>query len=133
MSKRLCARRCPVKNRTGDCSHRPWQAASGCAEEETEKQPEKEAPFVGQDVTIKTPIRFPGDPNGFAKRELFGLGFILHTADAAGADSIERIASITVAVEIWFIGLFDSRAWKCCSGWGESPNKIAAGLLRGRQ
>ena len=38
------------------------------------------------------------------------LGFILHTADAAGADTIERIALITAAVEICFIGLFASRA-----------------------
>ena len=115
MSKRLCAGRGSVKNRPGNLSHYERQTAGGCAEEKTEKQPEKETPFVGKDVAVKTSIRFPGDPNGFAKRELFVLGFILHTADAAGADSIERI-SITTVVEIWFIGLLASRGWKCCSG-----------------
>ena len=52
---------------------------------------------------------------------------------SAGADTIERIASITAAVEICFIGLFASRAWKWRSGSGDSPNKMAAGLFRGRQ
>src|SRR5205823_12420575 len=61
------------------------------------------------------------------------LGLIRHTADAAGADTTERIASITAVVEICLIGLSASRAWKWCSGSGDSPNKMAAGLFRGGQ
>ena len=133
MSQCLRIWRRSVKNRTGHLSHDQRKDAVGGAKEKTEKEPEKEAPFVRQDVAIKAPVRFPGGADDFAKRSLFLLGFILHTADAAGADSIERIASITAAVEIWFIGLLGSGTWKWHSGCGESPNKIAAGLFRGRQ
>jgi len=52
------------------------------------------------------------------------LGFILIRLTAAGADTIKRIASITAAVEICFIGLFASRAWKWCRGSGDSPKKL---------
>ena len=133
MSQRLRVWRGPVKNRTGHLSHHQGKDAVGGAKEKAEKESQKESPFVRQYVAIKTPVRFPGDPNGFAKRKLFLLGFVLHTADAAGTDSIERIASITAAVEIWFIGLLGSGTWKWRSGSGESPNKIAAGLFLGRQ
>ena len=89
--------------------------------------------LYGVDVTVEPFVWFPRDLEWSREMRALLLGFILHTADAAGADTIKRIASITAAVEICFIGLFASRAWKWRSGSGDSPNKIAAGLFRGRQ
>src|SRR5207253_9585446 len=121
-----------VKNRTGYLLQNQWKATIHHAKETAEGQAKDEAPFIGSDVGVEPFIRLPRNPNCLSKRDLL-LGFILHTADAAGADTIKRIALITAAVEICFISLFASRGWKWCRGSGDSPNKIAAGLFRGRQ
>src|SRR4026209_109025 len=121
-----------VKDRAGYLLQNQRQATLGHAKKKSESEAEDEPPFVRADVSVEPFVWLPRDSNRLPKWDLL-LGFILHTADAAGADTIKRIASITAAVDICFISLFASRAWKWRSGSGDSPNKIAAGLFRGRQ
>ena len=121
-----------VENGAGHLLQNQRQATLGRAKKETESEAEDEPPFIGPDVTVEPFVWLPRNSNRLPKWDLL-LGFILHTADAAGADTIKRIASITAVVEICLIGLSASRAWKWRSGSGDSPNKMAAGLFRGRQ
>ena len=85
------------------------QKTADNAEEKTERQAENKTPFVRLHITVEPTIWSPAKPDRLEKRGLrFFLGLILHTADAAGADNIEPIASITAAVEMSFIGRFPS-------------------------
>src|SRR5438477_2591972 len=110
------------------------QKTADNAEEKAEHEAQNKTPFVRLHIAVEATIWSPAKPDRLEKRGLrFFLGLILHTADAAGADNIEPIASITAAVEMSFIGRFPSSYWKSRLGSGEFPNKIAAGLFRGRQ
>src|SRR5438105_1384397 len=85
------------------------QKTADDAEEKTEGEAENKTPLVRPDIAVESTIWSPAKPDRLEKRELrFLLGLILHTADAAGADNTEPIASITAAVEISFIGRFRS-------------------------
>ena len=85
------------------------QKTADNAEEKTEREAENKTPLVRLHVTVESTIWSPAKPDRLEKRGLrFFLGLILHTADAAGADNIEPIASITAAVEMSFIGRFPS-------------------------
>src|SRR5437763_5878202 len=86
-----------------------WQKAADNSEKKTERETENKTPFVRFHIAVEPTIWSPAKPNRFEKRGLrFFLGLVVHTADAAGADNIEPIASITAAVEMSFIARFAS-------------------------
>src|SRR5438270_1934546 len=100
---------CAVKYGGGYLLQNERQKTADNAEEKTESEAENKAPFVRLHIAVESTIWSPAQPDRLEKRGLrFFLGLILHTADAAGADNIEPIASITAAVEMSFIGRFSS-------------------------
>ena len=102
-------RRCAVKYGGGYLLEDEWQKAADNTEEKAEREAENKTPFVRLHIAVESTIWSPAKPDRLEKRGLrFFPGLILHTADAAGADNIEPIASMTAAVEMSFIGCFPS-------------------------